>query len=236
VLIFDGDSTGRQLFNRLIAYLRGIPTIIEQRFKRPTLLYVATPRSDRLEIFGASREQGVRSAATAALAKVSADADAAAILYLGWGPAHDLPLEDHYPPGLLESGRVAGVVQSYRNKHVVYVPSGASATTQGWTNATLRASLNMNRLGGRNYQHNFWGLSSEKGGLFKIKKLLVQENWTPERKKEGPDLHFQCAYNTFPEPIRFAKVTPDGDCRDIVGLNAIHLFVQAVLDPAAVWE
>jgi hypothetical protein len=132
VLIFDGDSTGRQLFNRLIFFLRGIPTLIEHHF-RPPALYVATPHSDNFELIGKSKNNitDVGSAASAALAKVSADADAAALLYLGHGHAFPLPLEDHYPPGLFESGFVVGVVQSHRNSHIVYAPSGANVKCDG---------------------------------------------------------------------------------------------------------
>jgi hypothetical protein len=99
----------------------------------------------------------------------------------------------------------------------------------GWTNATLRASLKADGLQ-KHYKRNYWAVSSRNhnksgvvSGVFEIKKL------------DKPDLHYQCAYNLYPEPIDFAKVNLDGDCRDLVNLNAVHLILRAVLDPAAVW-
>jgi len=280
-IAFEGASLTRQVFLRLMAWMRGWPMIAEHYFQeRAAFLFNAT--HDLLEVFERTDD--------ARLAEV-AGGNHSRLLAYGWGNATGQLLWRPYGGMRGEraeqlmyrnvSARLAAVVQGFdfaqgedgkpsRNFELRYQTEAGRWRTENLSLATMDecdgaahffhrnavgvgtlAELDGNMHPTPNcHAHNKHGLPI--GGTPPKECLLRQAGAEGMEAKfaqilrmppahlrampilnlsllKQPDAHYMCGFeHKWPNPISGWKMPPNGDCRDILNLNAIQAMLSRI--------
>lgn len=235
-LVFQGDSLTRQLFTRLISWLRDLDVVVEHHFHRHAA-YRFDPLGDELTLdwFAGLRDSFL----TEQLEKASP------------GEAHLLfreqysdvrPLEETVLAAMAKAGRLAGVVSGKFGNFELRWPAGKPG--EPWKKDTLSLD-EMNDSGGapHYYRRNSLnvGASTTQDVALDLEPMpgqyqwdlpggwSSQLKWRKLRILGDDDAHFQCTFAPpWPADVAGWKMPFNGDCRDIINLNAVQALLGRI--------
>jgi len=250
-LIFRGDSLTRQLFMRLVWRLRGLPTIVEHYF-HSSAVYVfeglnageATP-TDELAILNTQRAQWFQRQNDHPVFR-GEPRELEALLRNRLRPNGFLLIMlrgelGNWSSEFNSSGLIAGIVSGRFSQMKVgwWAPAARK-----WREDSLNLDV-MNAGGGAPHWfsrnridvvRSQWNVSRGK----QLEPLLVQGGMVDHKANLDPpakqvhilrsrDAHFQCSWEPrWPNHIRGFKMPLNGDCRDLISLNAVLAIVNRI--------
>ena len=218
-LLFNGDSMTRQLFNRLISWVRGQALTVEHFY-----------HNNRVYSFGESGDRLEPTDKLPDLAKPPRE-EARVSFRFTW---KDTEAREF---GTLDPTIVAGVIMGSKQAFTVMWPELGGG---GWRSEKLDLDV-MNDCGGaphffrRNYLQVRRG--GNKGGVpldpvQGQKRFGNHVNSSSSRTLVAPnkeDTHFQCSMQPlWPKSVSSWKMPPNGDCRDLISLNALMAMLDRV--------
>lgn len=250
-VLFVGDSFTRQLFLRLVWWMRGLPVIIEHYFHRHAA-YSLNATHDSLEILS-GRLTTYKTATSVGPVDLDAEAEMlrrvrtlrrSEVLLL-----FQLESIGGYP--LARGGRrrsspvpvseLAAVIRGASGRFTLRMqPANSTSTRPRRRGSLLEETLSLDTMracgGAAHYfERNYFGVGAT--GALDAQHVRGQRahGWaTPAgmrlRALADQDAHFQCGF--VPEwpagPVSGWKMPPNGDCRDLLGLNAAHALLGRI--------
>ena len=261
VLVFRGDSVTRNVFVRLVWWLRGLETVVSQPFHRHAI-YTVGAAGDELATVGdadvADTAAGDASAEALLVERLEralgqgpdAASQPAVLLWVQFGdrsadsdnPVARLVREAERARGSerrAEHARVAGVVSGRFAQLCLRRPEARRAhPQQHWSTEWLDLDA-MNAAGGAPHyvRRDFLGVGDL--GTLVADPHANQSRHNPrfwpmpphQRLRVTPfdDTHFQCAFSPmWPGKVAGWKMPPNGDCRDLLSLNAIQAMLGRI--------
>jgi len=214
-VVFSGDSMVRQLFHRLIWYLRGIPDVIEH-YTHYDAFY---------QIVGDTDEFLLHSHRPAANASV--------VLHFVWGPR---TIAVQKLIDLRAPFYVVGPMY-WRDDNMSEVPAILDrlydiSNRIFWVATPAKGG----KYVASDYKHyaprnaNFRQWASKRPGTSVLPMDSLEHNPNFSCLRADGHTHFQCAVNAQYGPIGYGRysIPSDGHCQDIFNLNVLQLFVNAL--------
>ena len=241
LLIFEGNSLARQLFMRLVWFLRGSPLAFEHYVHR-NLGYTVTRHGDAFEMIGSSRlspqtpEAPSDAAELRAFVAKSLNASSeqeeafASLLFVQYGHGeYSRKLRSEWGENAL-----AGTVVQVQDGRPVFRISGAGDGPDGGVTIDLDV-MNDGNGASHYYSRNMllvghidrhrWGQSVPL--VHRQQYGHAKPLGTQPRMLLHEDIHFMCTFGPmWPEEVRGWKMPQNGDCRDLLNLNAVQLVLH----------
>ena len=253
-LVFKGDSLTRQLFLRIVWWLRGLPLIVEHHFHRYAA-YTFNTTHDSLEVFGDKPLSIFPARGYAGPHDRAAKADLAARV-ASIRPGSALVLFDfewphlQAPPPKAAQKNVAARISghagpaeapNYVAEASTFILSLPSRRHQDHVVDETLSLDAMNACGGAPhfFQRVALGVGSlgalkDDGGRIPGQRRFGWQRLIPSEQRlrfvSAEDAHFQCGFAPeWPQgPVSGWKMPPNGDCTDFLNLNAVQAMMRRV--------
>ena len=226
VLVFEGDSMTRQIFVRLVWWIRGLPVMVEHYFKS-SATYSFNATHDDLSFNELVLDRKRPLAGQAVLVYR---------YYTRRGP------EDSRYCGVMESGAIAGVLTGNLESVILRWPPhhhwqrkhnttrvarckrcpcpGAPTSDSPWLEEMFNSKEMLNDGGAPHFfSRNFWCVGDDGERCTTDSNHHVDSFGEFQRNKQR-DIHFECGFNPmFPNRIQSWKMPENGDCSATLSLN-----------------
>ena len=236
VLLFDGDSTVRQLFLRLLWWVRdpSLGVVAEHGFHRHAV-YTFDEHHDRFDILSRSRLSHSVANDDRPVQRLLHDEPSteATLLYRFTGRKAKDYLETRDLGNATRSGRVAGIVRGYFGDFRVLTPRSDDT----WCEDTLSLDTMNDSPGAAHYfeRNRLVVGRTDSTTLPDPVPLMQNRHGWPQRKEQAirflrdQDAHFMCGLlDEWPGAISGWKMPMNGDCSDQLNLNAIHAMLAPI--------
>ena len=248
VLVFRGDSMTRNVFQRLVWWLRGLPTVIAQPYHRHAL-YGFGAANDTFETVGeadvSDTAEGDHKAEAILVDRIRRAGDAAAMLvWIQYGDRSensDSPIvrflqEERSAGKDSNRPRVAGIISGRFAQLRLRRPEARAK--HEWATEWLDLD-SMNAAGGAPHYIRRDLIGTGDLGVLDADPHANQSRHNPRFWPMPPhqrlkvttfdDTHFQCAFSPmWPGRVTGWKMPPNGDCRDLLSLNAVQAMLNRI--------